>query len=603
MLCVDNLVLTFNSYRASMEMIVKMKRSVIYLLFAVMICSVCSCSKDELVPEVVFPSGELNYFQNSLDFDRYANEKTITFNSNVPWNVSVDGIRDGSNWCTVSPSSGDAGTVTLKISVQENKTYDDRNAVVRFAYGDSIKNIFVNQKQLDALTLTSDRFEVPVSGGEVKVEVKSNIDYQVKIADECKDWIHQISSATRGLTSSTLTFKIDSSTEYDKREGSIDILSGDKKETVKVYQVGEGILTLTKKEFNLSSAQQRISIEVSSNFEYVVDMPQVDWISEDYSQTRSISTHTINLLIKENTSYDNRSAILRFYDKNSELSEEVIVNQSQFNALLLDKKEYTFDENGGGFTVNVNSNIDYETSIGSNWITETTLPSTKSLVASNRTFMVSEMFNGDSEREAKISFINKENGITENVVVRQINTFFIDTSYVKMNVDGSQQIRLTNNTGQNVTWQSSDNSIVTVDENGNIKAIARGTANVCVSTVDGKHKRECQIVVKDITDYITVYCGGGSIVSINGLIRYGSTFNWHFVNSSNSSVKLLSLQLIDGQTGSVGNEMTIDRIVSSGERVGYTVTVGLLGIHAPVTCRYKYEYNGKSYISEAVYSD
>ncbi len=578
-----------------------MKRNFIYLLFVVIICSVSSCSKDELIPEISFPTGTPDYFKTSIDFDNRANEQTITFTSNVPWTASVDNTRDGSSWCTISPSNGPAGSATMKITVKENSTYDDRNAVIRLAYGDSIKNIFVNQKQLDALTITSDRFELPASGGEIGVEVKSNIDFQVNIPDEFKSWIHQVFIPTKALSSSNLTFKIDASTEYDKREGCIEIISGDKKETILVYQIGEGILTLTKKDFNVSSAEQDISIEVSSNFEYFVDMPQVDWISENMANSRSVSTHTIKLHIEENLSYDNRSASLRVYDKNSDLSEEIIINQSQKNMLQLDKKEYTFDENGGSFAVSISSNLDYEVSIDDNWITETEPSSTRALVVSNRTFTVSEMFEG-IERETKITFTDKKTGITDKVIVKQMNTFFLDNSYMEMNVDESRQILLTNNTEQNVTWQSSDNSIVTVDENGNLKAIARGMANIEVSTVDGKHKRKCQIVVKDITDYITVYCGGGSIVSINGVIRYGSTFNWHFINGSNSSVKLLSLQLVDGQTGSAGNELSVDRTVEPGERVGYTVTVGLSGIHAPVTCRYKYEYNGKTYISEAVYN-
>ena len=66
----------------------------------------------------------------------------------------------------------------------------------------------------------------------------------------------------------------------DQRKGEIVIQSGDKSETVTVYQAGDGILSLTNKEFNLTSSEQDIAIEVSSNFEYEVTMPDVDWISE-----------------------------------------------------------------------------------------------------------------------------------------------------------------------------------------------------------------------------------------------------------------------------------------------------------------------------------
>ena len=573
---------------------------------------ISSCSKDEqptqfvdepkLVPEVSFPLGTTDYFKSSVDFDNKSGEKTISFTSNVAWRVSVDETRDGSSWCMVSPTNGEAGQATIKISVKENTSFDDRNAVVRLVYGESVGNIFVNQKQLDALTLTSDRFEVPVSGGNVTIEVKANIDYQVKISDECKDWIHlSTSQPTRALKTSNLTFTVEPSQEYDKREGRIEIISGDKKEIVTIYQAGEAILTLTKREFNISSSEQDITIEVSSNFQYSVDFPQIDWLSENNAKTRSVSTHSINLHIQENTSYDNRSTSLRIYDKNSSLSEEVVINQSQANALQIDQKEFSFDENGGVFTVNTNSNVDYKVSINDSWVSEELKPSTRALAANCHTFKV-EAMTGNTPREAKISFSDKTTGITDEVIVKQRNTFYLNKNYLELSVDDNAQIVLTNETGEVANWESSDNDVVTVDNNGNVKAIGRGNATIIISTSDGKHKCECQIVVKDITDYISTYFGGGSILSNNGLIIQGSKLNWFFTNGSSSSVKLVSLQLVDGQSGNAGNEMVINTNVAAGERVGYTITIGLLGIHTPVTCRFKYEHNGKTYLTEAVYT-
>jgi hypothetical protein len=65
---------------------------------------------------------------------------------------------------------------------------------------------------------------------------------------------------------------------------------------------------------------------------------------------------------------------------------------------------------------------------------------------------------------------------------------------------------------------------------------------------------------------------------------------------------LKSLQLIDGGTGSEGNEMAVDVDVAGGTGVSYTVTIGLLGIHGPVTCRFRYTYNNKDYYVDAVYN-
>ncbi|MBR1576827.1 MAG: Ig-like domain-containing protein [Bacteroidales bacterium] len=47
----------------------------------------------------------------------------------------------------------------------------------------------------------------------------------------------------------------------------------------------------------------------------------------------------------------------------------------------------------------------------------------------------------------------------------------------------------------NVTWASSDEEVVTVDENGTLKALAVGTATVTVTTEDGGFEAECTVEV------------------------------------------------------------------------------------------------------------
>ena len=567
------------------------------MMVAAMNLLTVSCSKDEVIPELKIPTGSEDYFKKSMDFDSPSAEKKLTFTSNVAWTASVS----GSTWLSVTPTSGEAGTNTLTVKAEENTTYDDRNAVITVTAGDSIRRVFVNQKQLNALTLTSDRFEVSAEGGEVKIEVKANVDFEAVVPTEYQGWIHKSVSATRGLTTSTLVYKIDKSEEYDKREGKIIIKGNGKEETVTVYQTGGGILTLTQNEFNLNSSAQEIAIEISSNFDYDVTMPDVDWISNAAAQTRGMSTHTLKLAIAENTSYDARSAKVIFYDKNSSLSEEVTITQSQKNALIIDNKEYKFDEKGGSIDVDVNSNVKYSISIDCDWITEKKAATTRGLEKTTHTFIVSEMTD-NTERVGTITFSDEETGISESVTVTQTRTIYFESDALDVMEGAEKTITLINNTDQSITWSSSDESVVTVDNTGKATAVRRGTATITATTADGEHSCTCTVTVNDITDYIKVSNLGGSISSVNGLIQYGSKLNWSFINYSSEKVHLKSMQLIDGQTGSEGNLMNVDTDVEAGSGVSYTTTIGLLGIHAPVTCRFRYEYKEKEYSADAVYS-
>ena len=183
-----------------------------------------------------------------------------------------------------------------------------------------------------------------------------------------------------------------------------------------------------------------------------------------------------------------------------------------------------------------------------------------------------------------------------------MRSVYFDTTAFDLMEGGEKTIGITNNTGQNITWSSSNNSVATVDNSGKVKAISKGTATITAKSSDGKYSCACEVTVKDITAFIKASSLGGSVVSVNGLIQYGSKLSWSFINNSTEKVHLNTLQLIDGETGNAGNLMSADTDVEANSGVSYTTTIGLYGIHTPVTCRFRYTYNGTEYQVDAQYS-
>ena len=165
---------------------------------------------------------------------------TVTFSSNLPWTASVVNAR-ADTWCTVSPTSGGAGTATLTITATENISPDERNATIILKAGAASKTFTVIQKQKDALAVTSSKIEVTADGDEISIEVKANISFDYEIEEVAKPWI--TSATTRGLSTTTLKFRIAENKGLQKREGCIIIRSGEFMEKVTVYQesgVGTG---------------------------------------------------------------------------------------------------------------------------------------------------------------------------------------------------------------------------------------------------------------------------------------------------------------------------------------------------------------------------
>ena len=355
------------------------KKGYFQICIALAVCALslfsCIQSPEKMtVPEIKVPDGVDDYFKKSIDFESQGGEKLMIFSTNVKWSMQVTSTQNGIKWLTVTPSSGGSGTYSVTFAAQENTSNEDRNVVVLFTAGDTIRSIIVNQKHLDALTLTSNRFEVSANGGNIEVEVNSTMDFNVAVPDDYKSWIHKSTSNTRTLKTSKITFTIDPSDEYVKREGKIYFTAGDKEEVVTVYQSGGGKIVLSQSVYNLSGAEQEFSVDISSNFDFSMEMPNVEWLKENTSKTRGMSSHTLKFKVAKNEDYESRSAKIKIYDKNSSAVEEIEVNQASIGAIItLVTKEYNISNEKQNLDIEVSSNFDFDVDFqGTTWIKERT---------------------------------------------------------------------------------------------------------------------------------------------------------------------------------------------------------------------------------------
>ena len=262
---------------------------------------------------------------SGLSFDTSASEKSITFSTTSDWTLSIAETRSGTEWCTASPTSGGKGTATVKFKTTENTESEDRTVAVTIKAGADSKTFSITQKGNKSLLVTSKKYELPKEGGEIEIEVKSNVEYEMTIAESCKEWITEATG--RALTTHKHILAIAASEEAVKREGEITFKSGDIVETVKVYQAGEAVLLLSKNEFTVGEAGETITVDIKSNVDFGVQMPNADWIKEEASG-RGMSSHTLRFVISENETSEARLAEIVFYDKNSDLKNTLKVTQS-----------------------------------------------------------------------------------------------------------------------------------------------------------------------------------------------------------------------------------------------------------------------------------
>lgn len=397
----------------------------LWFFFAMFVCVLASCSDggsddpsnptpkpDEVKAEITIDSSIVT---NGLSFSTSGGEQSVSFSVNANWALSVASTSGGSTWCKPSATSGSKGTANVKFTVTENTDYDDRSVSVTIKAGTASKTFTITQKGMDALLVTTSKYEVAQEGGQIEIEVKANINYQMEISESAKTWITESKSKSRALTTHKHKLDIAMNEEAEKREGEITFKSGDKVETVKVYQAGGAIILLSKNEYTVSDAGETITVDIKSNVEYGVQMPDVDWI-EDEASGRGMSSHTLKYVVAANDGYDSRSAEIIFYDKNSELKDTLKVVQAQKDAIVISQKEYDVKAEGETIEVKLSANVDFEVTMPEvDWVTQT---KSRGLAEHKIYFKVAEN-EGEEERMAEIIFVNKDSQLSETIKIIQ----------------------------------------------------------------------------------------------------------------------------------------------------------------------------------------
>ena len=421
---------------------------------------------------------------------------SVTFNASTAWSAqAVNDRADG--WCSVSPTSGNAGSSTITITAKANTEPDERSASINIKAGTAAQTIKVTQKQKDALTVTSSTFEVPAEGKDINIEVKANVNVTYKIDEQCSSWIKYVS--TKALKNSTLTFAVSKNESFDKREGKIIIGEGALCDTIKIFQAGEApSIVLNKDEYIAKSEGETFAIEVASNvdvsyhIEYTYEDGTINTDSENWlqeSKTRAMSTNTYYFTAGTNENYDNRQARIVFTNKENNLSDTIKVTQLQKDAIIIAKNVYEIDNKGGNISVELAHNVDYKITIGADWITQV---ETKGLETDYLTFEIAENKEYDN-RDAIITFSSADGSITQDVKVcqSQANAVIISKKeYILNSTGGDVTIEVRSNVDFNVENPNCD----WIDE-VKTKGLTTHTLNYKVAENTGYDSRTASIII------------------------------------------------------------------------------------------------------------
>ena len=403
---------------------------------------------------------------------------TVNMESNVSYDVS---IPDDCDWVTLPSSSRTRGVKPsiVTLEVKENKTYHDRKVVVTIANKDAGVSVPITIDQPFNTVFTADKtaFDVDMAGGTITVNLQTNISYDVKIPEDC-DWITLPATSktrtagekagkgkkSRAATTEAIVLRVKENPGYKDREAVVTIGNKDAGAEIKisVHQPFTTIFKADKTAFDVDMAGGTISINMESNISYDVNIPAgCVWITmptaaRKQSKTRGTTTSAVVLRVKENTSYQDREAVVTISNKEAGVSIAVYIHQPFATQFKVDKNEFEVPMEGGTVTVNVESNVGYDVSIPSNcdWITQSTAARSRSKTRGTTTTAVVLSVKENTsyqDREAVVTIANKSAGVSVGIYIRQpfATVFKVDKDAFEVPMKGGT---VTANVESNVSY-------------------------------------------------------------------------------------------------------------------------------------------------------
>ena len=177
-------------------------------------------------PESVI-TPEITVSKEALSFTSQSSTATMAIKTNDAWTIS-----SSQSWCTVTPSSGEAGTKQISVAVLENTLGVARQAILSVTVGSLTKQVTINQEMSTTIVFDKKSFDITSAGGDITVNLQAPSAYT---ATPLSSWITLKSTFT---DTKIQVFTIAENTGAASRQGKILYTCGPTTDTIKVIQAG-----------------------------------------------------------------------------------------------------------------------------------------------------------------------------------------------------------------------------------------------------------------------------------------------------------------------------------------------------------------------------
>jgi len=364
--------------------------------------------------------------KNKFDIPQEGGEFSVEVQSNISYDVIID--EDSQSWITEVPSSKALSTYTHTFSVADNPDTTKRDGCIEII-GSNGKTETVNvyQAQKDELVLSKSEETVPARGGEVRVQLRSNVDYEVIIPEDV-DWVERLQSDK----ADELVFNVKPNSETSAREVGITIKdkNSDLSQIFTIIQTS-GSIVLDETYYEVPASGDTLDIVFTSDVEYEIIIGEDDasWVTYEETDSEDSYQHNLSVFVGPNTVNKIRTAEIEIKDKNSDIKATITVKQLTGDIILEDSR-IEADVSGETIRVPFTTDIEYEVNIPdeySSWISLPSTVQTKALIDTAFSLIIEPNATGD-RREARIAVKDKYSDLSQTLIIVQ--------DYMRIGIDG-----------------------------------------------------------------------------------------------------------------------------------------------------------------------
>lgn len=332
-----------------------------------------------------------------------------------------------------------------------------------------------------------------------------NEDLSNYVAKPSESWC----SVTFVQESSMMIVTAEANDTYDGRTAVVtisDTQDPTKTRTFTVTQVQKDGLFVPEEQtsFNIPTEGKQITVDVMANIDFKVNIPSEysDWIKQSTTaSTRGLEKNTLTFDIAKNNTYDTRKGYIEIYDPKNTKGEviRITINQAFTVVFNVDPQTITVDELRNEISIKVTTNVPVDVNDYSDWIMKGTI---EEVDDENYIYkmIVTPFTEKKLRRTGGIVFSGAISPITTKnitVTVIQNRLLYVEETGIDVNIGGRLALTLTNDTGQEVVWTSSDEKIATVTKDGTVIGVSDGEATITVKTADGKYSDSAKVQVKE----------------------------------------------------------------------------------------------------------